>query len=370
MPFKCRLNATNFLFDHVSFPSSIISNTKKQPHQTAFNLDCHFFIISLPPLKQYSKRYSTSTMKRLTFITSLIFCILHSIYSFAESNIQDSTIIEIIDTIDTEDKWTKIILKSDFTWEYFDLGRPQIDDDDFDSLWLNDKIHAYKEIKLSDIPDEVDLCLADSSHSYCVPLQGPIRSGFKFRRTREHKGVDIKLSLGEPIKAAFDGKVRVVMTSRYTGGYGNLVVIRHANGLETYYGHLQKHNVKENDIVKAGEIIGFGGNTGRSTGPHLHFETRFQGQAFDPQRVFNFETGELRDSILTLKKHYFSIYSHYGMTDQESIEASKRKIHVIRSGDTLGGLAARYGTTVKKICQLNGFSSRKILRVGQRIIVR
>ena len=160
------------------------------------------------------------------------------------------------------------------------------------------------------------------------------------------------------------------MTSRYTGGYGNLVVIRHANGLETYYGHLQKHNVKENDIVKAGEVIGFGGNTGRSTGPHLHFETRFQGQAFDPQRVFNFETGELRDSILTLKKHYFSIYSHYGMTDQESIEASKRKIHVIRSGDTLGGLAARYGTTVKKICQLNGFSSRKILRVGQRIIVR
>lgn len=282
----------------------------------------------------------------------------------------DMEITTTIDTIDTEDKWTKIILKSDFTWEYYDLGRPQINEDDFDTLWLNDKIHAYKEIKLSEIPDEIDLCLTDSTHGYCVPLKGSVRSGFMFRRTREHKGVDIKLKLGEPIRAAFDGKVRVVMFSRTTGGYGNLVVIRHTNGLETYYGHLQKHNVKENDLVKAGEIIGFGGNTGRSTGPHLHFETRYQGQPFDPQRVFNFETGELRDSILTLKKHYYSIYSHYGMTDEESIEASKRKIHVIRSGDTLGGLARRYGTTVRNICRLNGFSSKKILRIGQRIIVR
>lgn len=296
--------------------------------------------------------------------------------SETEHNDDTSTIvtsqeeITAIDTIDTEDKWTKIVLKSDFTWEYFDVGRPQINDDDFDTLWLNDKIHAYKEVPLSEIPDEVDLCLADSTHSYCVPLKGTVRSGFMFRRTREHKGVDLKLVLGEPIKAAFDGKVRIVMTSRYTGGYGNLVVIRHANGLETYYGHLQKHNVKENDIVKAGEVIGFGGNTGRSTGPHLHFETRYNGQAFDPQRVFDFETGLLRDSVITLKKHYYSIYSHYGMTDEESIEASKRKIHVIRSGDTLGGLARRYGTTVKKICQLNGFSSKKVLRIGQRVIVR
>lgn len=309
-------------------------------------------------------------MKRATLITSLIFCTHQVLFAIGEQLPNDSSAVEIIDTIDTDDKWTKIILKSDFTWEYFDLGRPQIDEADFDTLWLNDKIHAYKEVPLSEIPDEVDICLADSTHGYCVPLKGTVRSGFKFRRTREHKGVDLKLTVGEPIKAAFDGKVRVVMKTRNTGGYGNLVVIRHANGLETYYGHLQKHNVSENDIVKAGEVIGFGGSTGRSTGPHLHFETRYQGQPFDPQRVFNFETGELRDTILTLKKHYYSIYSHYGMTDEESIEASKRKIHVIRSGDTLGGLAARYGTTVKKICQLNGFSSRKILRIGQRIIVR
>jgi hypothetical protein len=309
-------------------------------------------------------------MKRATLITSLIFCTHQVLFAIGEQLPNDSSAVEIIDTIDTDDKWTKIILKSDFTWEYFDLGRPQIDEADFDTLWLNDKIHAYKEVPLSEIPDEVDICLADSTHGYCVPLKGTVRSGFKFRRTREHKGVDLKLTVGEPIKAAFDGKVRVVMKTRNTGGYGNLVIIRHANGLETYYGHLQKHNVSENDIVKAGEVIGFGGSTGRSTGPHLHFETRYQGQSFDPQRVFNFETGELRDTILTLKKHYYSIYSHYGMTDEESIEASKRKIHVIRSGDTLGGLAARYGTTVNNICQLNGFSSRKILRIGQRIIVR
>lgn len=282
----------------------------------------------------------------------------------------DSLAVLPIDTVDTSDKYTKIVLLSNFTWEYLDLGRPQIDDDDFQEDWYTDKIHAYKGLDPASLPDEVDLLLADSTHFYSAPITGKVRSRYQFRRTREHRGTDIPITMGEPIKAAFDGKVRVVKKSRETGGYGNLVVLRHSNGLETYYGHLQKHNVKENDIVKAGEVIGYGGNTGRSTGPHLHFETRYMGQAFDPERLIDFETGALRDTLFTLKKHYFSIYSHYGQTDQESIEASQRKLHKVRSGDTLGAIAIKYGTTVKRICKLNGFSSKKILRVGQRIIVR
>lgn len=285
--------------------------------------------------------------------------------------VADSLTVLPLDTVDTADKYTKIVIMSDYTWQYLDLGRPQIDDDDVvDDEWNTDKIHAYKGLDIASLPDEVDLLLADSTHNYCAPITGIVRSGFKFRRTREHKGADIPLKVGDPIRAAFDGKVRIVMKTRTTGGYGNLIVLRHANGLETYYGHLSEHKVKENDIVKAGEVIGLGGNTGRSTGPHLHFETRYMGQAFDPERVINFETGALRDTIFTLKKHYFSIYSHYGQTDQESIDASKRKLHVVRSGDTLGGIARRYGTTVNRICKLNGFSAKKMLRIGQRIIVR
>ncbi|MCF0190256.1 MAG: peptidoglycan DD-metalloendopeptidase family protein [Marinilabiliaceae bacterium] len=285
-------------------------------------------------------------------------------------NAQVDTASFAIDTIDTEDRYTRIILFSNQTWQYLDLPRPQIDDDDFMDNWDTAKIHAYKEVNVDTLPDVVDLLLADSIHAYHYPITGPVRSNYHFRRKRPHRGTDVPLHIGDPVYAAFDGKVRVVMKPKQTGGYGNLVVVRHANGLETYYGHLSKHNVEENDIVSAGDIIGYGGNTGRSTGPHLHFEARYMGQAFDPERIIDFNTGELRDSLFTLHKHYFSIYSHYGQTDQESIEASKRKVHRIKSGDTLGALARKYGTTVANICKLNGFSSKKTLRVGQNVIVR
>lgn len=318
-------------------------------------------------------------MNRLTIFLLSIFFVFNalaqeipadSIEGEFKSELQSIATAQPFDTIDTDDKFTKIILYDDHTWDYYDVGRPQIDGADFDEYWNNDKIHAYKEIDPKTLPDEVDLLLVDSVHGYSAPITGHVRSRFQFRRTREHKGTDIPLTVGDPIRAAFDGKVRIVLPPKMSGGYGNLVVIRHPNGLETYYGHLSRHNVVENDVVKAGEIIGYGGNTGRSTGPHLHFETRYHGQAFDPERIINFETGELRDTLITIKKHYFSIYSHYGQTDEESIQASQRIVHVIRSGDTLSGLAAKYHTTVKKICSLNGFSASKTLRIGQRVIVR
>ena len=280
------------------------------------------------------------------------------------------TTAAVLDTLDTDDRYTKLVLYADHSWDLIDLGHPTVDDEDFEDNWDNEAIHAYKGISMDEIPDEVLLTLTDSTSTFCCPITGNVRSKYAFRRRRPHRGTDIPLHVGDPVRAAFDGKVRVVKTTRQSGSYGNLVIIRHANGIETYYGHLSKHAVVENDIVKAGDIIGYGGSTGRSTGPHLHFEARFMGQAFDPERIIDFETGKLRDQKFTVKKHYFSIYSHYGQSEKESVDASKRKIHVIRSGDTLGGLARRYGTTVSAICRLNGIKQTKMLRIGERLIVR
>ena len=201
-----------------------------------------------------------------------------------------------LDTLDTDDKYTKIVLFSDKTWDYVSIDRPGIDSTCiFDEYWDTTVLHAYKDYSIKNIPEEVDLCLVDSTHGYEAPITGKVRSEYKFRRTREHQGIDIPLNTGDTIKAAYDGVVRYTGTTKQTGGYGNLVVIRHSNGLETYYGHLSKVLVKPEEQVKAGEIIGLGGSTGRSTGPHLHFETRYLGQTFDPSRLIDFETGNLRD---------------------------------------------------------------------------
>lgn len=276
-----------------------------------------------------------------------------------------------MDTLDTRDKYTKIILFDDQTWAYFDLGHPKIDTASlYDAYWTTTELHAYNSYSVDLIPEEVDLLLADSTYNFCPPIVGSVYSGYKVRRGSPHRGTDIPLSVGDTIVAAFDGVVRFVGTSKQTGGYGNLVVIRHSNGLETYYGHLSKALCEPNEAVKAGDVIGLGGSTGRSTGPHLHFETRYKGQAFDAERLIDFPTGTLRDSLFTLKKHYFSIYSHYGQSEDESKAASDRIVHTIRSGDTLSALARKYGTTVSAICKLNNISANKTLRIGERIIVR
>ena len=244
-----------------------------------------------------------------------------------------------IDTLATADKYRKVVLYSNNTWEYIELDRPVISDDDFADNWDIESIHICKDIPVSSLPAEVDLLLADSTHGWCAPITGRVSSGFKFRKTRNHNGTDIPLTVGDTIRAAFDGKVRVVRTVGNAGGYGNLMVIRHPNGLETYYAHLSGFIANENELVKAGEPIALGGNTGRSTGPHLHFEVRYMGKPFDSERIFDFTTGEIRQTEFTLKRHYFNIYSHYGMTDAESAATQERVYHTVRSGDTLGAIA-------------------------------
>ena len=279
-------------------------------------------------------------------------------------------LVRPIDTVDTEDKYMKIVLFNDHTWDYIELERPDIDTTGLFEDWDIESIHAYRDVKVSDLPESIDLLLVDSAHRFVAPFTGRRSSTFKYRKGRPHNGVDLPLRVGDTIRSPFDGVVRYVGGGKSTGGYGNLIVLRHANGLETYYGHLSERLVMENDLVSAGEPIGLGGSTGRSTGPHLHFETRYMGKPFDPERVIDFDNGTLRDTMLTLKRHYFNVGSHYGMTDKQSKSVTSAVYYKVKKGDTLGKIAKQHHTTVNAICKLNGITPKKVLRIGQRLRVR
>ncbi len=312
-------------------------------------------------------------LNRLFLIVIINFLFVLIAKSQANNNIiadLESNSIMALDTLDTNEQYRKIVLFDDNTWEFIEFDKTYFEAELFNFEWNQDKIHAYSDVTIESLPEIININLVDSINGYHYPYIGEIRSRYGYRWRRPHKGVDIPLKTGDTIYAAFPGKVRVSKTTRYTGGYGNLVVIRHLNGLETYYGHMSRLLVQQDDIVEAGDPIGLGGSTGRSTGPHLHFETRYQGKAFDPERVFDFTTGEIRDSVLVLKKHYLNIYSRYGQTDAQSKAASSRQFHTIRSGDTLSKIARRYGTSVNTLCRLNGCSSKKVLRIGSKIRVR
>lgn len=257
--------------------------------------------------------------------------------------------------------------------------------------WENKYINAYGNIQL---PSEYKI---DLRH-FCMPIDNRVvTSNYGYRRKfrRQHKGLDVNAYYGDTIRAAFDGKVRVVTFQR--GGYGNVVVIRHPNGLETVYGHLSRQLVKELEHVKAGDPIGLAGNTGRSFGVHLHFETRFLGEYIDPSKLFDFAnqdvTGDFyvfrgRGRGTLLGKHdnrgngtmdlaqaevaeetteevtYQS--SETAASEKRASRASRNtRIHKVRSGETLSTIARKHGTTVAKLCRANGISTKTKLRVGQ-----
>lgn len=208
--------------------------------------------------------------------------------------------------------------------------------------------------------------LDEEGCSYVHPFEGVITSKYGWRGRRWHKGIDIDLEIGDPVYAAWDGVVRI---QKYNyGGYGNYVLIRHYNGLETIYGHLSEAIVQPNQTVRAGQIIGFGGNTGRSTGSHLHFETRLMGQAFDPARIIDFTTFKLKTDNAFINNLWFP-YIRGNNTRANVVPAGAKRYHRIRSGDTLSGLARRYGTTVTSICRLNGIGRNTTLRIGRTLRV-
>ena len=240
-------------------------------------------------------------------------------------------------------------------------------------------IHIPK-LDITTLTDPVTIQLTDPQHGEMFVFPTPdisrATSHFGPRRRRFHYGVDLAMPTGEPIYAAFDGVVRL---SKYNRSYGNLIVIRHNNGLETYYAHLSKRHVTPGTQVRAGDIIGLCGNTGRSYGSHLHFEIRYQGNALNPEEVIDCETRVLLSQTLTLTKDSFRKVAKKGTTNQKGKQSTTTrssnyskdgKYYKVRSGDTLGRIAKRNGTTVAKLCKLNGLKENSVLQIGQRIRIR
>jgi murein DD-endopeptidase MepM/ murein hydrolase activator NlpD len=277
----------------------------------------------------------------------------------------------------------------------------------FSMTWDNDFLFASKKRNsIANFEDTLWLCVGDSlSKEFHVPFDGYLTSHFGPRHGRPHHGVDISLKTGDMIYSAWSGKVRYAKFNK--GGYGNLVVIRHYNGLETFYAHLSKILVLPNQDVVAGEPIGLGGNTGRSFGPHLHFEVRFYDIPINPEHIIDFAKKDVKDANVLVYKDIFKVHlpgqqpkiefpEEQEEEHDHSVEAGDvlagvalpiaekvnktdakptapkefRKYHRVKSGDNLSKIAKQYGITLDKICDLNGIKTNKTIDVGQMIRVK
>ena len=206
---------------------------------------------------------------------------------------------------------------------------------------------------------------------YHHPANYRITSNYGYRHRRMHRGVDLGYPEGTPVAAAWDGIVRISKGTANTGGYGNLVVIRHDNGLETYYGHLSRRLVNPGQMVKAGDIIGLGGNTGRSYGSHLHFEVRYLGNDINPNRLIDFDNFKTKYDTLYISGYTVSVPNPTQPTVQPTTPKpqTSAQYYKVRKGDNLGKIAAKYHTTVSKIKKLNHLRG-DFIREGQRLRVR
>lgn len=232
-------------------------------------------------------------------------------------------------------------------------------DELYGSNWDTRWVDPFRGSSKVEMPDS---CAIDCS-TFILPIDTMTRVTSKYgpRRRRMHKGIDLKVQVGDTIRAAFDGKVRIRNFERR--GYGNYLVVRHPNGLETVYGHLSKSLVDVNDIVRAGDPIALGGNTGRSTGSHLHFETRFLGQAINPADIIDFENSVPHQDVYV----FHNIKINGRKSNIYTSSSDQMVYHRVKSGDTLGKIARMYGTTVNELCRLNGIKSTSMLRLGQSI---
>lgn len=239
--------------------------------------------------------------------------------------------------------------------------------------WNSKRVNPFKE---SDVPQSKVIDVT----GYYIPVPGRITSqyGYRAKFGRMHKGVDLGLKMNDTVRAAFDGKVR--LTNYEARGYGNYVIIRHPNGLETVYGHLNRHLVKPNQVVKAGQAIGLGGNTGRSTGPHLHFETRYMGYAINPNAIFDFVNKTIHTDTYTFNKNTYTKSRNYAPKESlahntESGNSYKAgsdspSTYVVKSGDTMASIARAYGMAATTLRRINNMMPNARIKIGQVLKVK
>ncbi len=235
--------------------------------------------------------------------------------------------------------------------------------DNWDQTWVN----PYK-VPIEKLPETETIDVSE----YCMPIISHITSNYGWRRRRMHRGVDLSLHIGDTVRAAFSGKVRLTRYERR--GYGYYVIIRHNNGLETIYGHLSKFLVEPDQIVKVGDPIALGGNTGRSTGPHLHFETRYLGMDINPNKIFDFVNQVPHTDTYTFNPKELASSLGYGKyknsRNKGTNNGAKYVSYRVRKGDSLSRIASKYGVTINQLCKLNGIKRNAILREGKVLRIR
>ncbi len=299
----------------------------------------------------------------------------------------------VIDTILTPKG--KVIIYANRTWEYLvdnqfdgvlnkelddfissDSSLNYIQDWDNNVCFTSDRTNDLGKLK-----DTIWLCVNNELYSnFCMPNTSYVTSRYGMRKGRYHNGIDIGLKVGDTIRAAWSGKIRYAKFNE--GGFGNLVIIRHYNGLETFYAHLSKHLCVPNQDVKAGDPIGLGGNTGHSFGPHLHFEIRFYDAPMNPEEVIDFDKKVCKDENLLVHKDLFrpgakpSDFNETGETLAAPVETKRvvvkktTKYYKVRSGDTLSAIATKHNTTIAAICKLNGIRQSASLQIGRSLRVK
>ena len=303
------------------------------------------------PLKDEIKDISSFSIPPINCSDSTIRMAITDIYSVIRA-------ISLPDSEEYNRFYKRGVYQERFANEMEDLMDIHPADDIYLSIWTRERLNPYA-MPIDKLPDSI---LIDCSEFVSPVENAYITSSFGPRRHRYHFGTDLRVKIGDPIRSSFSGKIRIIDYER--SGYGHYVVVRHKNGLETVYAHLSKVLVKHDQEVGAGEVIGLGGNTGRSSGPHLHYEIRYLGNAINPAHVVDFANNRIKEEAYLITKEKTFYYNSYLK------ELQSAKYYTVRKGDTLGAIASRNGTNVNAICRLNKISSKTIIRPGQRLRVR
>lgn len=310
------------------------------------------------------------------FLCSFLFVFIHTITAQAQVNEEDSVTTEEEVDVEEDDVDESFTGYTDLNyWDFLRIPGFKFDSNMIPASsfypfgWDTITINPYKQ-DLKAMPDTILLHLKDSNDCmFHPPAIGDLSSNFGFRswgrRKKFHFGVDVRMETGDPVYCIFDGVVRVAKRS---ADYGYVVLIRHYNGLETLYAHFSQLLTYPGAPVRSGDIIGLAGSTGRSTGPHLHFEVRFKGEKIDPNKIIYFPSGSLLDDTLQIDR---SCFKHLYEVQANKIRQSKSaRYYKVRKGDTLARIAYAYGISVKHLARINHISTKTKLKPGRRIRLR